>query len=377
MGRWKQRRKMKQSAAMITSIVASFGVAVKSMKTHSDLRTLPSEAIWSAIYAIRDISWFYTNTYVGGGDIEGKSRYFEFAVDKFTNMAKSIQDKFNGMREVDNKSVRSVIRACKSILNFYTFTIFFAKTKKIQKMNDTVRLFAKNVKYIRETLKDGFTLKDYISVRFAIKAMKRILKFLKRNSLNVLQARRARRSISLLTGMATALSNITKINPLDISVVGDSLTDALSGVQSIDISQVQAVTDMFNAFKGINESENIINKFAESVKEFTASCKELTEAMNNNIDAINNSDTSDDTEGSIFDRIKNRVSNFIGFGSDNNNTSNNTQTNSGGIRIINVDEIANTIAAKINGAISVDIPDTQVQLTINGSGGNEWIISKY
>ena len=318
MGGWKKRWKMKQSARMITSIVSSFGVAVNSMKTLSDLRRFPSESIWSAISSIRDITWFYANTHIGGGDIEGKSRYFEFAVDKFTAMAKNIQDKFGGMKEVDNKSVRSVIRACRSILKFY-----------------------------------------------------------KRDSLNIIQARRARRSLSLITGMATALSTISKINPSDISVVGDSLTNALNGVQTIDISQVQAVTDMFNAFKGINESENIINKFAESVKEFTASCKELTEAMNNNIDAINNSDTSNDSEGSIFERIKNRVSDFIGIGSDSNNISDNTQNNSGGIRIINVDEIANTIAAKINGAISVDIPDTQVQLTINGSGGNEWIISKY
>ena len=316
MGGWKKRREMRQSAAMITSIVSSFGVAVNSMKILSDLRRFPSETIWIAISSIRDITWFYANTHVGG--IEGKSRYFEFAVDKFTNMAKNIQDKFSGMKEVDNKSVGSVIRACQSILKFY-----------------------------------------------------------KLDSLNIIQARRARRSLSLITGMATALSTISKINPSDISVVGDSLTNALNGIQTIDISQVQAVTDMFNAFKGINESENIINKFAESVKEFTASCKELTEAMNNNINAINNSDTSDDTEGSIFERIKNKVSNFIGIGSDSNNTSDNTQNSSGGIRIINVDEIANTIAAKINGAISVDIPDTQVQLTINGSGGNEWIISKY
>ena len=40
-------------------------------------------------------------------------------------------------------------------------------------------------------------------------------------------------------------------------------------------------------------------------------------------------------------------------------------------------EVAKTIAEKINGAISVDIPDTQIQLLINGSGGNEWIISRY
>ena len=102
------------------------------------------------------------------------------------------------------------------------------------------------------------------------------------------------------------LLNISKINPLDVSVIGNSLTSALNGVHSVDISQVKAVTDMFNAFKGINKSENIINKFAESVKEFTEACKDLTEAMNNNIDTIN-SDSSFDEDGSIFDKLKNKV----------------------------------------------------------------------
>ena len=377
MGSRKARKKMKRSAEMITTIVASFGIAVNAMKTLSDLKRLPSQSIQSAISAIRDITWFYTHTHVGDDDIEEKCVYFEFAVDKFTNMAKNIQDKFKGLKNVDHKSVRTIVRACESILNFYTFTLFFAPTKKIIKMNNAVRIFAENIKYLKQGVKDGFSLKDYISIRFTIKSMRRILKFLKRNSLNILQARKAQRSISLITGLASAMLNISKINPLELTSVGNSLTNALSGVQSIDIGQIQAVTDMFNAFQGINKSENIINKFAESVKEFTSSCKELTEAMNNNVGAINNMNTSNDTEGSIFDRIKNKVSDFIGFGSSGNDISSNTQSDGGGIRIINVDEIANTIAAKINGAISVDIPDTQVQLTINGTGGNEWIISKY
>ena len=42
-----------------------------------------------------------------------------------------------------------------------------------------------------------------------------------------------------------------------------------------------------------------------------------------------------------------------------------------------MEEIAKNIAEKINGTLSVDIPDTQVQLLINGTGGNEWIISRY
>ena len=40
-------------------------------------------------------------------------------------------------------------------------------------------------------------------------------------------------------------------------------------------------------------------------------------------------------------------------------------------------ENAELIADKINGALSVDVADTQIQLLINGTGGNEWTITKY
>ena len=90
-------------------------------------------------------------------------------------------------------------------------------------------------------------------------------------------------------------------------------------------------------------------------------------AMNYNTDAINNIDTSG-IGGSYINEIK--ENNVIEFGSDNINKSN-------GVNIINVEEIAKNIAEKINGTLSVDIPDTQVQLLINGTGGNEWIISRY
>ena len=75
--------------------------------------------------------------------------------------------------------------------------------------------------------------------------------------------------------------------------------------------------------------------------------------------------------GSIFSNIKDNVYDFISGESD----SNASQTN--GIRITNVDEVARAIAEKINGALSVDVPDAQIQLLINGTGGNEWTISRY
>jgi hypothetical protein len=134
---------------------------------------------------------------------------------------------------------------------------------------------------------------------------------------------------------------------------------------------------MFNAFNGINKSENIINKFAESVKEFTTTCKDLMDAMEHNTEAINGIETNNENSGSIFDRIKNKFNGYIGNDSYTTPDATNTNDQTNGIRIINIEELANTIATKINGAISVDVPDTQVQLLINGTGGNEWIISKY
>ena len=125
---------------------------------------------------------------------------------------------------------------------------------------------------------------------------------------------------------------------------------------------------MFNAFNEINKSENIINKFTESVKEFTETCKNLMDAMNYNTDAINNMDGNNVGSQSTNTTIDN---NIIESGYESNNQQ------SGGVRIANVEELAKTIAEKINGSLSVDIPDAQVQLLINGTGGNEWTISRY
>jgi hypothetical protein len=252
-------------------------------------------------------------------------------------------------------------------------TISFKKKETVIEINDTIKLFADNMQELGTKIK-GYSKEHHKSVLIAIKSMKKILKALKKNSLNDKQIIKAKKNISLLTGMASALFDVSKINPLDISSVGDSLTSALSGVNAVDITQVNAVTDMFNAFKGINKSENIINKFAESVKNFTQACKELMVAMNDNTNAINNVDISNDENGSIFDTLRSKVNNFVETGSNSNNIQ---QNNTNSIRIANVDEIAKTIAEKINGVLSVDVPDTQVQLLINGSGGNEWTITRY
>ena len=375
MGGWKKRRKMKQSARMISSIVSSFGIAVNSMKTLSDLKRIPSEAIMNIISAMRNISWFYMTTHVSDDDLDEKSSYIKIAVDKFTTMAKNIQDKFNGMNKVDHKAVQSVVSACKAIIYFYTFTPIFAREKKIARMNNAIERFTDTAKYLKNSISD-FSLQDVVKVGFALKSMKKILKFLKKDSLGHIAVRKARRNLSLLSHMAEVMLNITKVDPSSVSSIGNSLATALQGVHSVDISQVNAVTNMFNAFNGINKSENIINKFAESVKEFTATCKDLMDAMEHNTEAINGIETNNENNGSIFDR-KNKFNNYIGNDSYTTPGATNTNDQTNGIRIINIEELANTIATKINGAISVDVPDTQVHLLINGTGGNEWIISKY
>ena len=310
-GGWKERREAKKSAEMITKVVSSFGVAVNALKDLGDLKSIPSDSIQGIIDAISNIAWYYDTVHFGN-NIKLKSKLTELIVNKFTIMAKNIQDKFDGIKSI-----------------------------------------------------------DYKSVKLAVKSMATILKFLKKNTLNAIQRKRAEANLSILKSMASVMSSISNINSINISSIGDALSTTLGEVKTIDISRVQAVTDMFNAFNGINKSKNIINKFTESVKEFTEACKGLMEAMSYNTDAINGMDTSSNSDGSIFSDLRQNINDYNGI------ENNNTENKSNGIRIANVDEIANSIATKINSSLSLDIPDTQVQLLINGSGGNEWTISRY
>ena len=93
------------------------------------------------------------------------------------------------------------------------------------------------------------------------------------------------------------------------------------------------------------------------------------DAMGDNTNAINNIGGISEDATSTREVLQTSI---IEKSSSNENISEKE-----GIRISNVDEIARTIAEKINGALSIDVPDTQVQLLINGMGGNEWTISRY
>ena len=361
------------SAYIISYMVGIFGRSVKIFKRLQELRAIPTESIKGVCVALSYIAYFYS-TIKYTRNIEARSNYTKYIVNKFIDMAVEIQDKFANVKDVNHKAVRSVIFACISILSFYSFTRFRYSLANVIMRRKVIKHFTKTSLYLRKV---KVKASDLVSIMLAVKGMKYILRFLKRYTLNPIQRRRAYKNLKIISRMSYALSSLSSVNPSNISSIGDALGATLNEVRSIDISQVEAVTNLFNAFNGINKSENIINKFAESVKEFTTSCKELREAMSQNTDALNNADANNNKrrKSSLFGRLKDKIDDFIGVDSNDNN--NNIAPQSEGVRIVNVDEIAKTIAEKINGVISVDMPDTQVQLTINGTGGNEWTITRY
>ena len=362
--------KSKRSASMITRIVSSFGDAVKSLKDLKELRNIPTDAIIGTVNALSSIVWFF-NTAKFKRTIKLKSALTKYAVNEFVNMSMEIQDKLANVKPVELTGIYSIIYACRSIINYYTFTKFIPTIMRVDKMNNIIKRFILSAQDLKTV---DFDVKGYSSVNRAINSMRQIMKFLKRDTLNIVQRKIAKKNIGILNTMSNIMSKLSKVDTSGISSIGGSLSDALSGVNAVDLGQVIAVTNMFKAFSKISKSENIINKFTESVKEFTETCKELMDAMGNNTDAINNMDVDRNKQhGFIFDTINERANSVS---ADNSNVSN-TNTQMGGIRITNVDEMAKAIAEKINGSLSVDVSDTQVQLLINGTGGNEWIISRY
>ena len=360
----------KISANMITGIIKSFGKAVGAFKDIKELRNVPTDAINSILDSISGIVWYY-RTLKYDKDTEAKSIFTEHVVNKFTAMAMNIQDKLGNIKAINLDAVKSIVLSCRDIIDYYRYTKFLITKKRIMRMNNAVMMFTDCAQYLKDIT---FSKNNYNSIKIAVKSMKQIMRFLKYGTLNPIQRISAQKNLSMLSAVASVVSKLSSIDTSNMSSIGDVLSNTLSGVNTVDMGQVIAVTNMFDAFGRISKSENVINKFTESVKEFTETCKELMDAMSNNTNAINNMDTSGNKKsGSIFDNIKERVGNFIGGDSNDNNTT--IQTNS--VRIANVDELAKTIADKINGALSVDVADTQIQLLINGTGGNEWTITKY
>jgi hypothetical protein len=301
-----ERKTIKQ-AKRYKKMLKPFGYTIENISKLKEMGNIPMKFVYQALNAITVITNFYKNIKLSDS-IKYKSKSIESIVNNFTHVAEKIQNKLSNLKTIDNTSVTSIVNAFRSIINF-----------------------------------------------------------LKLDTLNIDQIKNANKNIIILRNLIYTMSRLSNIDKTNLSSIGDTLTNTLNGVSTVDLSTVQAVTNMFNAFNGINKSESILNKFTESVKEFTTTCKNLMDAMNYNTDAINNIDTTG-VNGSQTNETK--ENNIFKINTDS------TKQNDG-VRIINVDEIAKTIAEKINGTLSVDMPDTQVQLLINGTGGNEWTISRY
>ena len=361
-------------SAAISEISSSFGQSVNSLKPLRDLKTtLPLDIITNNIDTINIITKFYRETLISD-DIQQKSDMLEYIINKFSNIALNTYNKFI---DVDIKKIFNIRwtiwnfkRAFNQIIDYYVYNIFSPKMSKVKNMNKTVVLFINTANYIKNNLKH-FTDDDYKSVKTSIRAIDNILDLFKgrrrKKTSTFISVEDIQKRVKSFVEISNAAIELSKANTSNLESIGNTLSNTFNDIDKINMKNVYAVTDMFNAFNGINKSENIINKFTKVINEFTTACNNLMVAMGNNTDAINNIDY---TGGSTtINEI--RENNIIESGyADNTNNKN-------GIRISNVDEIARTIAEKINGSLSVDVSDAQVQLFINGMGGNEWTISRY
>ena len=345
-----------------------FAKSIELFKSLNEMKTIPYEAVCGTVKALSYIVGFYRFTNLTDiSDIDAKNEFTKKVVEKFNEMAKDLQDKFSNVKMVDIEAVKSVTRACRHILRYYTFAFLFARDRKINRINSTITSFSAAALELK-TATEGYSSANVSNVDNILKSMSKITKFLKFSYLNPFERLRARRTASLLKLMSSAMLDISSVNSTNIETVGSALSHALEGVNAINMEEVEAVTNMFTAFNGINQSDNIINKFTESVKEFTSVCKDLMSSMDQNTDALNNMETNPVGQMSAGDEM---------YGSNIGESGASDAGQVGGIRIVNVEELAKTIAERINGTLTLDVPDTQVQLYINGTGGNEWTITKY
>ena len=345
-----------------------FGTTMEYLAKLKEMGDVPLDLVNGTLNAMNTIAIYYAISPIND-DIIDKAEQQEEMMEIFSNTLKYFP-KIKEIGEIPINNVLSVIRACIYITTYYRKTKFWVPLKKVFDMNTAVISFLSTINSLKNTTND-FTNANYQNTQLIIQSMYDIITFLNLYSMGKYQRFRAYSTLNVLDRMSYTMLFISKLDASNISSVGNALTNTLNGVNAVDIDRVNAVTNMFNAFSKINKTESIIDKFTESVEKFTTACENLMTAMGNNTDAINNMDSFGFGINSPF--INNNENHFEMGLNDNNPT----QQKPNGIRIINVDEIARTIAEKINGAISVDVPDTQVQLLINGSGGNEWTITRY
>ncbi len=344
------RKKTIRQAEKYKDMLKPFGKVIKHFVKLKELGVIPMKLVYQTLNTMSTIANYYMENPIRKKAIRQANKYKKM-LKPFGNTIKHLV-KLKELGVIPMKLVYQTLNIISTISDFYKDKNFKSiKRKDVRNISVAVSSFCKSVVSLSK-LKDlknipVNTINNLIEVVSNIKT-----KGLKKN-------------IRLLSDMVSAVSNLSNINSTNITSIDSAISNTLSEVNAVDMDKIQAVTNMFNAFNGINKSEKAINKFTESVKEFTKACKNLMDAMNSNTDAINSIDNN--SEGSTFNEL--RENNII--------ESNINNSNSTGINIANVDELARTIAEKINGVLSVDIPDTQVQLLINGTGGNEWTISRY
>ena len=356
-----------KSAKRYKKILKPFGKTIKHLAKLKEMGVIPMKLVHGALNAMNTIAKHYEDNPIEKKVIKSAKRYKKIL--KPFGKTVTHLSKLKEMGVIPMKLVHGALTAMSLISDFYQNqnngirdNIKTSIGAKLISAN--ISSFSKAVDILKE-IKNIHTIPT-TAISSVVNTMSDITNFLKRKSLNSLQIKRAKKTIPVLKDMTSVMLDLSNINSSNISSVGEAISHALSGVNEVDMDRVETVTNMFNAFNSINKSKNIINKFSESINEFTKTCKKLIDTMNHNTDAINGID------GGMNNSNTNITNNTILENENSNNISN--QNN--GIRIANVDEIAKTIAENINGTLSIDIPDTQVQLLINGMGGNEWTITR-
>ena len=377
-----------KQAKMHKKILRPFGKTLTYLTKLKELGVIPMKLVYQTLNTMREISNYYIENPIEKDVIKQAKRYKDI-LKPFGKTIKQLV-KLKELGILPMKLVYQTLNTIGYIANYYIENPIKKRAiKQAKRYKDILKPFGKTITYLLK-LKEIKSIPLKL-VHQVLNAMSVISDFYEQQDLDSIGSKNKAISISriissfaksvgslkslsdiksnqlnAINNIIEGVNNLSNINPNNISNIGYTISNALSGINTIDMDKVQSVTNMFSAFNGINKSESAINKFTESVKEFTNTCKNLMDAMSDNTNAINSIDNSG--EKMVFSEI--RENNIIESGGSN-------KTINDGVRIANVEEIAKTIAEKINGALSVDISDTQVQLLINGIGGNEWTITRY
>ena len=353
-----------KQAERYKEILEPFGETVANFAKLQEIGEIPLSLVTNTLDAMKSVAYYYILNPIEKEAIKQAERYKNI-LNPFGETLKYFAE-LNEMKNIPIHLVLRTLKAMKLISSFYIKNpIEKDGIKQAKRYKDVLDTFGKTLEHFTKLNEIGNISIELVGRTLGV--MKAVASFYINNPIEKDVIEQAKRYKNVLEHMASTMVIISNVNVDNFTSFNKTLSDTILGINSVDLTRVFAVTNMFRAFNRINKSKNIIDKFTESVKDFTETCENLMIAMGNNTDAINNIDGFNINSPFIKPN-----ENYIEFGSNNNNI-----PYYNGIRIINVDEIAKTIAEKINGALSVEVPDSQVQLLINGTGGNEWTITRY